>query len=414
MKIAILNANDVEGGAAIAAFRLNEGLNSIGLTSRMFVQKKRSDDFRVITEKNKFKNYSKQIINKIDKLPLTFYKGGNKDWHPSLLPSQKRKFITGFDPDLIHIHWTCEGFISIDEIGKFTKPVIWTMHDMWPFTGGCNYSNGCEQFVKGCGSCPQLISSSDNDLSAKVISRKNKSWNPDKITLVAPSNWLADEARKSYLFNKFDIRVIPNGINTTIFKPINRNEARNILNIDISKKIILFGAVNATSDKRKGFNLLKKSLDSLKSHYSSNDIELLVFGSSEPETKEIDNYKIHYLGSLKDQLSLSIAYSAADIFVAPSLEDNLPNTVIESMACGTPVIAYNIGGMSDMIDNNVNGFLVKAFDTKEYADKISVLLNDENKIVEFSSNARNKVIKNFDLKHVSKMYHELYLEKCER
>ncbi|WP_214807094.1 glycosyltransferase family 4 protein [Exiguobacterium sp. s102] len=411
MKIAMLNANDIDGGAAVAAYRLNEGLNKNGITSRMFVQKKNSSDYRVITEKNKYKNQAKLLLNKIDKIPNILYKGKPKDWHSCIVPSNKKKMISEFDPDVIHLHWTCEGFLSIEEIGDMDKPIIWTMHDMWPFTGGCNYASGCENFLNGCGSCPQLKSKKINDLSSKNVKRKEKNWSAQKITLVAPSQWLANEAKKSKLFSGFDIRVIPNGIDTSVFKPLDKKEARNILNLDENKKIVLFGAVDATSDKRKGFSLLKESLDYLRDSGHNDNIELLVFGSSRPENEIISDYKITYLGSLKDQISLVLAYSAADLFVAPSIEDNLPNTVIESMSCGTPVLAYNIGGMGDMIDNSENGYLIPPFDTKIYAEKIKYLLNEPKTLLEFSIKAREKVLKNFDLKYISDCYLELYNEK---
>jgi len=291
------------------------------------------------------------------------------------------------------------------------KPVIWTMHDMWPFTGGCNYSGNCERFMTGCGSCPQLNSKKQNDLSSFNIKRKEKNWSSDNITLVAPSVWLGNIAKKSKLFNNFDIRVIPNGIDTSIFKPINKNEARKILNLDVNKKIVLFGAVDATSAKRKGFDLLRESLNHIKEVENIDDIELLVFGSSQPEKEILQGYKISYLGNLKDQLSLVLAYSAADIFVAPSLEDNLPNTVLESMSCGTPVIAYKIGGMEDMISDDENGYLIAPYNTKKFAEKLYFLLNNKKKLIDFSNDARKKVLNTFDLKVISEQYIKLYKEK---
>lgn len=407
----MLNANDLEGGAAVAAYRLHQGLNKNGVISKMFVQKKNSTDYKVVVENNKYKNNFKILFNKIDKFPQKIYKSSQSDWHSSIIPSRKKRMIFNFNPDIIHLHWTCEGFISINEIGRMNKPVIWTMHDMWPFTGGCNYSGNCERFMTGCGSCPQLNSKKQNDLSSFNIKRKEKNWSSDNITLVAPSVWLGNKAKKSMLFNNFDIRVIPNGIDTSIFKPINKNEARKILNLDVNKKIVLFGAVDATSAKRKGFDLLKESLNHIKEFENIDDIELLVFGSSQPEKEILQGYKISYLGNLKDQLSLVLAYSAADIFVAPSLEDNLPNTVLESMSCGTPVIAYKIGGMEDMISDDENGYLIAPYNTEKFADKLYFLLNNKKKLIDFSNDARKKVLNTFDLKLISEQYIKLYKEK---
>ena len=312
MNILNVNTHDISGGAARAVYRIHKGLQEIGISSKMLVQSKTSDDKSVIGPGNKLKRGLVPLRPILDSAYKQLFSGGSKTifspaWLPfSGIPSQ----TDSISPDIVHLHWICEGMLRIEQLKRFNKPIVWTLHDMWPFTGGCHYSNGCELFKQACGNCPQLNRSSKNDLSRSVLTRKKKAWSELDITIVTPSNWLAGCAKESSLFSGRRIEVIHNGLNLDLFKPINKTTARKIWNLPNSKKLILFGAMRAASDHRKGFDLLYKSLKQLTAKWSGK-AELVVFGSSEPENPPDFGLPVHYLGQLHDDVSFSFLYSAA-------------------------------------------------------------------------------------------------------
>jgi len=409
MKILHLNTHDISGGAARAAYRIHKGLQGIGINSKMLVQIKLSDDKTVIGPGTKVKGGFALLRTTFDSTFRLFFSGGAKAffspaWFPfSGIPSQ----IQSISPDIVHLHWICGGMLPIEDFKRINKPMIWTLHDMWAFTGGCHHSDGCEYFRQTCGNCPQLNRNRKNDLSQSVLRRKKNAWRGLNLTLVTPSNWLAKCAKESSLFGKHRIDVIHNGLDLNLFKPINKTTARQIWNLPINKKLILFGAMRATSDNKKGFDQLYEATKQLSAQWSDK-VELFVFGASEPKNPPDFGLPVHYLGYLNDEVSLVLLYSAADTMVLPSRQDNLPNTVVESLACGTPVVAFDIGGIPDMIDHQINGYLAKPFDTSDLAAGIVWVLSDENRYEALCVKAREKAVACFDVEKVAKQYAELY------
>ncbi len=409
MKILHLNTSDISGGAARAAYRIHKGLQGIDIDSKMLVQTKLSDDKTVIGPGNKVKKGLALLRPSLDSAFKNLFSGGSKTifssaWLPfSGIPSQ----IKSISPDIVHLHWICGGMLRIEDLKRINKPIIWTLHDMWAFTGGCHYSDGCVQFQQSCGNCPQLNRSAKNDLSRSVLKRKEKAWSKLDITIVTPSDWLAECAKESSLFGRHRVEVIHNGLDLNLFKPINKTTACEIWDLPINKKLILFGAMSATSDYKKGFDLLYDGLKQLSAQWSDK-AELIVFGAREPESPPDFGLPVHYLGRLHDDVSLSLLYAAADVMVTPSRQDNLPNTVVESLSCGTPVVAFDIGGMPDMIDHQINGYLAKPFDTSDLAVGIGWVLSDENRHKELCIKAREKAVACFDIKKVAMHYADLY------
>jgi len=408
MKILHLNASDISCGAAIAAYRIHKGLQGIGIDSKMLVQTKLSDDKTVIAPGTKAKKGLALPRPTLDSAVKHFASGSKTIFSPAWLPfSNIPTQINSISPDIVHLHWVCDGMLRIEDLKRINKPIIWTLHDMWAFTGGCHYNEGCERHVEACGNCPQLNRSGKNDLSRSVSRRKKKAWSKLDITIVTPSNWLAKCAKESSLFKGWRIEVIHNGLNLNLFKPINKSTAREIWDLPQNKKLILFGAMSATSDHRKGFDLLYEEIEQLTAKWSGK-AELVVFGSSEPENPPDFGLSVHYLGRLHDDVSLSLLYAAADVMVTPSRQDNLPNTVVESLACGTPVVAFDIGGMPDMIEHQINGYLAKPFDVSDLSVGIDWVLSDENRHKELCLKARGKAVTCFDIKKKAKQYAELY------
>ena len=411
MNILILSTNDIQGGAARATCRLHQGLHNIGIASQMLVQTKLSDDRTVISPPTKLGKGWAKVRPTLNSIPLQLYQQRDRTpYSVQCLPERIAPKIAQINPDIINLHWICGGYLQIETLAKFNKPIVWTLHDMWAFTGGCHYSKDCDLYIQSCGACPQLNSKRDWDLSRWVWQRKAKAWKDLNLTIVTPSNWLAKCAANSSLFGDLRIEVIPNGLDTSKYKPIESSLARELLNLPHNKQLVLFGAMNATSDPRKGFHLLMPALQKLSHSQGQDQIEIVVFGSSQPSETPDFGFKVHYLGRLYDDISLSILYAATDIFVAPSIQDNLPNTVMEALGCGTPCVAFNIGGMPDMVDHKQNGYLAQPFEVEDLARGIAWILEDELRLQSLSWRAREKVEQEFTVERQAKTYLKLFAE----
>ena len=409
MKVCLISNSDGRGGGYAAAYRLHIGLQKIDVDSTMLVGNKTRDDFTVLGPNSKLDKGWAKIVSTLDSLPLKAYSDRQKgvfslQWSPDKVASQ----VAQINPDVINLHWINGGYLKIETIAKFRKPIVWTLHDMWAFTGGCHYNGDCMSYTNSCGACPQLHSNKEKDLSRWVWQRKAKAWQNLNITIVTPSHWLAKCAASSSLLKDMRIEVIPNGLDTKQYKPIQKSVARAILGLPEDKQLILFGAMSATSDPRKGFNFLQSALQNLSQSGWRERAELVVFGASEPKNHLELGFKSHYLGRLNDDISLSLVYAAADVFIAPSVQDNLPNTVMESLACGTPCVAFDIGGMPDMIDHQKNGYLAKPFDVEDLARGIAWVLKDEERLRNLGVNGRQKIEQNFTLEIQANNYLSLY------
>ena len=391
MRVLILSTYDFDGGASRAAYRLHCALTDLAVESHMLVYNKFTYDHSVIGPKNRFELGLNLIRPHLDQLPLRLYPGRERStWSTSLFPNGIEKKIARLDPDLIHIHWAGFGFLPIGSLARLRKPVVWTLHDMWPFTGGCHYAGACTGYVGRCGHCPQLGSRSVHDLSRWIMAKKRTHWRMKEIVVVSPSRWLADCARSSSLFSQSRIEVIPNPIDLKVYKTIDKAVARDLLNLPREGKIVLFVAINARQEPRKGYAKLSACLESLVQVYPSRDLTMLVAGTGSPEEPEMP-CRAHYLGRLHDDFSMVLAYSAADVFVAPSLQENLPNTIMEAMACGTPCVAFDIGGIPDIVGHRVDGYLARPFDAADLAKGVAWMLESGERRVQMGENARTKI-----------------------
>lgn len=409
MKLLILNTFDNLGGAAIATYRLHRGLRLIGINSHMLVQSKKADDSNVIGPTTKWGMVISIIRPYLDGALTHLYRNRQKvPFSSAWLPSSLLSKVTKLNPDIVHLFWVSGGFLRIETLKNFKRPIVWTLHDMWPFTGGCHYDDECRRFQQSCGRCPALHSNQERDLSRRVWERKQTSWEGVPIVVVATSHWLADMARSSSLFKNQRIEVIPNGIDTETYKPINKEVARATYNLPQDKHLILFSAFSAISDKRKGNQFLVQALEIMSQAGWESKIELVIIGASRPENPPDMGMKVHYMGHLHDEISQVLLYSAADVVVAPSMQENLSNTVMESLACGTPVVAFNIGGMPDMIEHQVNGYLATPFESNDLANGIMWVLENKRRHDTLSLRARQTVEEHYALKTVANRYLALY------
>ncbi len=408
MKILIVNTSENEGGAAKAANRLYTSLLNENIDVDYFVDSKTSDNYKVLALTSKLDKIKRIFRQQYDQIKVKLYKnrtGMIFSPNNTVLTSKLIDKINEINPDIVHLHWVNGGMINIKDLIKINKPIVWTMHDSWLFTGGCHLPYDCENYISKCGRCPVLGSSKENDLSSKIFSMKKSIFPKLKLNVVTPSNWLGNNCKKSMLLKDKNINVIPNPINTNIYKPISKNIARELLGLPNDKTIILFGASSATSDVNKGFKQLNEAIDKL----NLENILLLVMGGSEPRENNIFKYPVKYLGQLNDDVTIKLVYNSANVSVVPSLSENLSNTIIESLACGTLVVGFDIGGNSDMIEHKKTGYLAKPFESEDLAHGIEWVLNSSN-YDELCVNAREKVLKEFDSVVVAKRYMKLYEE----
>ncbi|MBD2777367.1 glycosyltransferase family 4 protein [Iningainema tapete] len=412
MKVLHLSTFDTLGGAARASYRLHQGLQRIGVNSQMLVQKKFSDDRTVIATEPK--SGIKRALAKskplLEGLPLQLYPKRNTtmfstEWLPDALAPK----IAQLAPDIINLHWVGNGYLHIETLTKLNQPIVWTLLDMWAFTGGCHYSEKCDRYTDSCGACPQL-GSSNRDLSYNIWQRKAKAWGNLDITVVAPTQWLADCAKASSVFRNVRVEVIPFCLDTKSYKPINRQLARQLLNLPQDKQLVLFGAISATSDERKGFHLLQAALEKLGVSEWQKKVELVVFGASQPEKPINFGFNSHYLGRLYDDISLAIVYSAADVMIVPSIQEAFGQTASEALACGTPVVAFDATGLKDIVEHQHNGYLVKPYEIEDLADGIVWVLQDTERYQKLSQSARLTAEGKFALEMQAHHYQSLYSE----
>jgi glycosyltransferase involved in cell wall biosynthesis len=409
MKTLHVNRADNEGGAARGAIRLMEGLRLQGADARLYVQRKFADSPNVIGPPATFGKTIGFARRKLESVIVRLSSGKAQGlFSPAILPDRLAAHVSALAPDIIHLHWVAR-MMRLETLRRISVPIVWTLHDSWPFTGGCFLPADCTRYRVSCGGCPILGSSQEDDLSRRVWQRKQKAWQGLNLTVVAPSRWMGACAQASSLFRGRRIEVIPNGLDVERYKPFDKRATRDFFALPQDKKLILFGAKDATRDRNKGFHLLVQALHELTGSDQRDNIEIIIFGSFERYATDL-GFKAHYLGWQRDDVSLARLYSAADVFVMPSIQENLPYTVMEAMACGTPCVAFNQGGVPDLIDHEQNGYLARPFDPADLARGIAWVMGNDKLHQELSMNARRKVERGFALKKVAEQHLALYRE----
>lgn len=399
--ILIVNFSDIDGGAARASYRLHKSLLENSIKSTMLVVSKSSDDYTVIGPCNKISKFSYKLRSFLDNLPVRFFlKNMNTLFSANFLPSPKIvNLINEMNPDIVHLHWINGGMLSLNDLCKINAKIVWSLHDMWPFTDGYHYD-----YDYDCDNENLSVNSKKKNILQKIFYlKKQKSYSRlNNLHIIGLSNWIYKCSKSSNLLERFPHYNLPNPIDINKFTKLNQAYSRKLFNLPLDKKLILFGAMNSTSDKRKGFKQLYGCLSEL-----SHEYELVIFGSSKPRVPLGFNQKVHYIGHLHDDESLVCIYNAADVMVVPSLQENLSNAIMESLSCGTPVVGFNIGGNSDMIDHKKNGYLAHPLNLQDLAFGINWVLTHEQPII-LSKCARNKVYNNFRSDLVAEKYNQLY------
>lgn len=412
-RVTHLNTNDISGGAARAAYRLHQGLRGIGLESSMYVRHKSSQDVDAasydappasIIQRLKDRFLRRWLRRRIDQYQET--RPHNLEIFSQARTLDGNRVVDALpESDIYNLHWV-NGFIDPRPFFQQThQPVVWTLHDMNPFTGGCHYNVGCRRYRESCGMCPQLGSMEERDLSREIWDYKQDAYQEaiasGRLQIVAPSEWLAREAKSSTLFGSAPVHVIPYGLDHKAFRPRDTEGLRNALSIPTNHRILLFVA-DSTRNHRKGFDCLQGAL----SGFDQDNVTLISIGGHEPELKASTPH-IH-LGRVQSDILLSVFYSLADLFVIPSRQDNLPNTVLESMACGTPVVGFDTGGISDMVRPGETGWLAEVGNTRALRAAITEGLSNDTERHRMSTRCREIVETEYPLKIQAQRYRALY------
>ena len=360
MKVIFLNTSERTGGAAVAAGRLRQALNRMGVQVDLLV--------REDTWLNRFRFYWERLViflcnhfNRKNLFAVSIANTGEDISHHSLVK----------EADIIHLHWINQGFLSLKDIRalvKLGKPIVWTMHDMWPATGICHHARNCEKFRSRCETCP-FLESKRRDISTTVFSNKQSIYTDANITFVGCSQWLAERVKQSHLLYGKQVIAIPNPIDVNIYHPVSQEQARGMLGLPSKTKLLLFGALNVT-DKRKGIDYLVEALKKL----GNTECELVVMGQVKEDIQNLFSMPMHAMGYLTDDFKIAALYNAVDVFVTSSLEENLPNMIMESLSCGTPCVGFRVGGIPEMIDHKQNGYLANYKDADDLAAGIQWVL----------------------------------------
>jgi len=423
LKVAIISTKDIKGGAARATYRLHLGLQQAGHDSCMVVRQKQSHDDAVFSTDAAFADQptDRQSLAAIQHIFINLVRSEASNTLFSLpYPGvDLTQFTPVLEADLLHLHWTTEfqSLATLQGLLRLGKPIVWTLHDCSAFTGGCHYPAGCDRYQKHtlnpCQQCPQLLTN-PFDLAARILQDKLEAFHQTSLTIVTPSQWLADCVRQSYLFQHHPVKVIPYGLETDEFQALPKAEAKERVGLPKEAIAILIGA-NDGNEKRKGFSLLFAALQrcieapQFQEWVEAGRIMLLSFGEPSAELESLP-LPVRSFGQVATNEQLCDLYAAADLFVLPSLEDNLPNTMLEAMSCGTPVVAFAAGGMLDAVVHDETGLLVPAGDLAALADAILKLVFEPHTRQQFGMAARHRVETQYPLQLQAERYGALYHE----
>jgi glycosyltransferase involved in cell wall biosynthesis len=414
LKVVHINTYEGNGGAGRACLRLSNALLESGTASSVMVYYQFKESSKAIAFSRTPLQKAAAIFNILSERYLAkgLLKGLKTPFSLQWFGRSISKHPALKEADVIHLHWINHGFLrpkDLAELEDLDKPIVWTFHDSNAFTGGCHVRYSCENFHKQCGCCPLLKVSNPKDISHQNWLRKKKGYTNLGFHIIAPSRWMANSIKFSSLMGVREVTVIPNTIETAVFKPYVKAEAKKLLNIPADKFVLMSGFMPSKNDKHKGTSYLVEALADLarRPGIIKENIELLIFGNKDTADMPEFPFKTTFLGTISDDIHLAKCYSAADAFITPSLEDNLPNTVMESLACATPVVAFKTGGIPDMVSHLVNGYLAEYESAEDLATGIEWLYHEEN-AADIQKEARLTILSNFSEEVIAEKHIRLY------
>ena len=432
MKVLFVNTNDISGGAARAAMRIMRGVQQSGVEAQMFVKDKYSKSSDVIPvsnfapSSNLIKDIFKWVIQKFKNRYHMF------KWHPykhtkqnvfmsDLRHTNIHGALQKLDYDIVHLHWINNRFLDIRELANIHKPIVWTLHDSWPFCGVCHYFIDCERYQTHCGTCQMLGSKKEQDLAYEIFEKKLAVYKDLDLHIVTPSHWLGDCAKKSALLGRFPVYVIPNCLDTELFRPLTKVEILTIAERQqnavvsrvlreatekrIAMPLILFGAMNAANDRIKGFVNLLSALQILDAQ--GFEANLIVFGANAQELPmKFQNIDVTFVGYIYDSSVLTTLYNVANVMVVSSYSEVFGQTASEAMSCGTPVVAFRCTGIQDVVEEGC-GYLAEPYSSEDLAKGIQYCIeNNTNNVL--GETARESAVRRFAVNVVSEQYVALY------
>ena len=413
MRVLIINTSENTGGAAVAANRLKDALNNNGVKAKMLVRDKTTDDITVVGLRPSLRVSWNFLWERFSIFRhLHFCKKHLWEIDTACCGSDVTQLREFQEADVIHLSWVNQGFLSLKGIRKILnsgKPVVWTMHDLWPATGICHYARGCERLKNMCSHCLLLPHRGGvHDLSNKVWRKKEALYKDGNIYFVSCSKWLQDQAKQSRLFVGQRITNIPNPIDTRVYLPQDKKESRLRAGLPDNKKLILFVS-QKVADERKGMNYFIHSIERLVAMHPEmkEDTGIAILGGHSEELENQLSLPVYSLGYVNDQRKIVNVYNSADVFVLPSLEDNLPNTIMEAMACGVPCVGFQTGGIPEMIDHQKTGYVAKYRDADDLAKGIFWVLAEADR-KELSYQSIHKVSVQYSQRAVAMKYIDVY------
>jgi glycosyltransferase involved in cell wall biosynthesis len=407
MRVLIVNTSERTGGAAVAANRLMKALNNNGAKAKMLVRDKETESLTVVplphSSRLRWNFFWERLVIFCR---LHFSRHHLFEVDIANAGSDITKLPEFQEADVIHLHWVNQGMLSLKGIQKILqsgKPVVWTMHDIWPATSLCHVTLGCQHFTSQCGNCRLLPGGgSSHDFSTTIWQRKQRMLADENIYFVACSHWLESEAKRSALLKGQKITSIPNPIDTRIYKRGNKQEARQRLGLPLDKKLILFASQRVTN-VNKGMDYLIEACRQLQ----ISDAAVVILGGHAEEVVSQLSLEAYPLGYVNDEQRIVDVYHAADVFVLPSLSENLPNTIMEAMACGVPCVGFKVGGIPEEIDHRRNGYVAEYRSAEDLARGICWILTEAD-YEELSKNAVQKVVQNYSQQSVALKYLDVY------
>ena len=410
MKIALVNQSDNDGGAARAAYRIHRALISIHQDSQMWVNDSRTGDETVKLPLNAIQRAIRKLRKPVAGLLSYMAHTSNSGLSsPALFPSFWPGRLNDSDADIVNLHWINREMMSVHDLSRIRKPVVWTLHDMWPFCGAEHYTQDC-RWKDGYRVNDFSSVGFGLDLNRFVWERKKESWKV-QMNIVCPSNWLADCVRQSALMRDWPVRVIHNPINTELWLPGDRELSRHQLNLPTDVPLLLFGAMGGAADPRKGFRFLQQALYCLRGKMKN--MQLIVFGQSSPRRPPDLGFPVHYMGPISSTQHLQLLYRSADALVIPSLQDNLPNIGLEALASGLPIVAFDICGMPDIVKHEDTGYLANAFDSEDLAVGIQWVMADDARQKRLREAARGEAVRRFSYPIIAEQYVRAYSDALD-
>jgi glycosyltransferase involved in cell wall biosynthesis len=412
MKVVIMSQSDILGGAARAALRLHKSLMACVMESRMRVGNKKSDLISVDGPQGRLSKALGLVRPFLGRTLMRLQKTNNSILHsPAILSSGLVDEINSSPADVINLHWVCDEFLSVEDIGRIRKPVVWTLHDMWAFSGAEHYGpdNSNARWQNGYTVNNRPSSHKGFDIDRWVWNRKRRAWRYP-IQIVTPSRWLSECVKASYLMHTWPVTVIPNVLDCRQFQPWPKPLAREVLGLPPNAILVLFGAMRGGEDFIKGWDLLQPALACIAREHVG--VNCVIFGQSEPINPPNLGLPLHWMGHLNDDATLALLYSAADVMVVPSRQEAFGQTGSEAQACGCPVVAFSCTGLLDVVEHRVTGYLATPYDPVDLANGISWVIENKERYASLSNAARERALRLWTPEVVISRYKAIYEAAC--